>query len=332
MGLLPRSLALKAEGLASLLPGKGRRLSVLIFHRVVPEPDPMNPDEIDADRFDRLLTMLGREFHVLPMAEALSRRAAGTLPARSVAITFDDGYADNFTVACPILRRHGMEATFFVASGFLDGGLMWNDAVIETLRQYGGATLDLAWLDMEMCATQSVVQRQVLAEALLLKLKYLDLDGRKAALARLVAQTGSRLPEDLMMSSAQLRGLRDAGMEIGGHTVSHPILAVLDEDEARSQMARDRARLAELLGRPPRFFAYPNGRPGKDYTAVHARLARELGYEAAFTTSHGSVGSESGLYELPRFTPWDHNLRKFSLRLLRNYLNVDAPQLASARA
>ena len=51
MGLLPRSLALKAEGLASMLSGNGRRLSVLIFHRVVPEPDPMNPDEIDADRF-----------------------------------------------------------------------------------------------------------------------------------------------------------------------------------------------------------------------------------------------------------------------------------------
>src|ERR1044071_7430526 len=65
------------------------------------------------------------------------------LPKRALSITFDDGYADNYNVAAPILLRLGLAATFFVATGFLDGGCMFNDVVIEALRCAGGAELDL---------------------------------------------------------------------------------------------------------------------------------------------------------------------------------------------
>ena len=116
-------------------PGGARaRLSVLIFHRVLPEPDPLFPDEMHARRFDVLCGWLTSWFKVLPLDEAVARLKAGTLPARAVCITFDDGYADNHHVALPILRRHGLVATFFIATGFLDGGRMWNDTVIEAIR------------------------------------------------------------------------------------------------------------------------------------------------------------------------------------------------------
>ncbi len=329
MASLNKTLSLATEGIASLVSGNSKRLTVLIFHRVLPRPDPLAPGEMYAERFDALVAMLVRFFNVLPMDEALACWRKGSLPPRALAITFDDGYADNYTIACPILVKHGVKATFFVASGFLDGGIMWNDVAREALRAYKGDRIDLEWLDLGQRSVATDSERQVLVEELLLKLKYRSLEGRKEGLARILEQTGSIIPRDLMLSTAQLRGLRDAGMEIGGHTSSHPILAVLPEAEARRQIAEDRARLTELLGYAPRFFAYPNGRPDSDYKAVHADIVREVGYEAAFTTSFGSVGPESGAFELPRFTPWDRPLWRFSLRLAHNYFRGHSRQLLS---
>lgn len=332
MASMKKGLSVALEGMGSLLGGNSKRLTVLIFHRVLPEVDPLSPDEMHASRFDALVGTLVHFFNVLPMDEALSRLRAGTLPTRSVAITFDDGYADNYTIACPILIKHGVKATFFVASGFLDGGIMWNDVAREALRSFRGDRLDLSWLDLGVCSVATEAERHRLTETLLPKLKYLTPEGRRTALTRLIGDTGARIPDDLMLTTAQLQGLQAAGMEIGGHTMDHPILAVLSEAEARQQMADNRAHLTHLLGRAPRYFAYPNGRPEQDYLAVHARIARELGYEAAFTTSYGSAGPESGSFELPRFTPWDKDALRFSLRLGHNFFRSHSRRLLSDEA
>lgn len=320
------------EGIGSLLGGNSKRLTVLIFHRVLPEVDPLSPDEMHAARFDALVGTLVQYFNVLPMDEALTRLRSGSLPSRALAITFDDGYADNYTIACPILIKHGVKATFFVASGFLDGGVMWNDVAREALRSFRGDRLDLGWLDLGVCSVATNAERYRLTERLLPKLKYLTPEGRRTALDRLVAETAGSIPSNLMMTTAQLQALQAAGMEIGGHTMDHPILAVLSEAEARQQIADNRAHLTRLLGKAPRYFAYPNGRPEQDYLAVHARFARELGYEAAFTTSYGSVGPESGLFELPRFTPWDKDLLRFALRLSHNFFRSHSRRLFSEGA
>ena len=99
----------------------GRRLSILIFHRVLPRPDPLFPDEIDAAQFDRLMALVAGGYNVLSLGRALPLLATSQLPPRALVITFDDGYADNAEIALPILRRHGLVATFFVASGFQIG-------------------------------------------------------------------------------------------------------------------------------------------------------------------------------------------------------------------
>jgi peptidoglycan/xylan/chitin deacetylase (PgdA/CDA1 family) len=87
--------------------GAGARLTVLIFHRVLLEPNPLFPGEPDAVRFETQMRWIKTWFNVLPLPEAIQRLRVGGLPARAAAITFDDGYADNFTVALPILRRAG---------------------------------------------------------------------------------------------------------------------------------------------------------------------------------------------------------------------------------
>src|SRR4026209_38570 len=119
-----------------------RCVSILIYHRVIAEPDPLILDEVCASEFDWHMTVLGRWFKVLPLTEAIARLHDGTLPARAACVTFDDGYADNASAALPILLRHGIPATFFLATAFINGGRMWNDTVIETVRRTPGDTLD----------------------------------------------------------------------------------------------------------------------------------------------------------------------------------------------
>ena len=138
------------RGLLGMLSPAGARgrLTILIFHRVHAQPDDFFPQEMHAAAFRKRMIWVRTWFNVLALDEAVSGLARGSLPARALAITFDDGYADNYTVAWPILRELGLHATFFVAAAFLDGGRMWNDTLAETIRRVDVPSLDLSALDL----------------------------------------------------------------------------------------------------------------------------------------------------------------------------------------
>lgn len=305
-----------------LSPGGSRgRLSILIFHRVLPEVDPLFPDEMEAARFDQLCGWLRDGFNVLPLAEAATMRRNGRLPARALAITFDDGYADNRTVAMPILQRHGLPATFFIATGFLDGGRMWNDGLIEAVRRSPLPEVDFA------AAGVAQVGRRVLGDtaakrstidALIGALKYLPVPERLQRVQAVAEVCAARLPDDLMMRSEQVLEMHRGGMAIGAHTVNHPILATLTREQAREEIAASRDRLQAITGAPVTLFAYPNGKPTQDYDAQAVDVVRELGFETAVSTAWGAAHAGSSTLELPRFTPWDRGRMAFGLRLSRN--------------
>jgi peptidoglycan/xylan/chitin deacetylase (PgdA/CDA1 family) len=294
-------------------------LSILIFHRVLPEPDPLFPSEMDARRFDTLMRWMKEWFNVLPLAEAVARLQRGALPARAAAITFDDGYADNHDVALPILQRHGLSATFFIGVGFLDGGRMFNDTVIEAVRRCGQPALDLTPLGLGRHAVGSLAEKRQAIPALLNQIKYLPFAQRRETVEALAAIAEVTLPDDLMMSRQQVKALHESGMGIGAHTVHHPILARLDSGEAEREIADSRDELQALLGEPVTLFAYPNGKPGSDYRPEHVAMARWLGFQAAVSTAWGVARGESDVFQLPRFTPWERSQGRFGLSLLRNY-------------
>jgi peptidoglycan/xylan/chitin deacetylase (PgdA/CDA1 family) len=284
----------------------------------MPEPDHMRPGEIDARTFDWHLATLTKHFNVLPLHDAIKCLKEGCLPARAVSITFDDGYADNVEVALPILWRWQLPATFFVATGFLDGGCMWNDSVIEALRQAPGAELDLANLGLARFPISTIEQRRQAAMALILAFKYLPVDERDEQVRKLLDLCSMKPPDTLMMRSDQVRTLRNAGMGIGAHTVSHPILTRLDNASARSEIAQSKNYLEELIDESVDLFAYPNGKPQKDYNIDHVNIVRSLGFFAALSTAWGTGNANSDFYQLPRFCPWDRTPRRFVLRLLQN--------------
>jgi peptidoglycan/xylan/chitin deacetylase (PgdA/CDA1 family) len=139
-----------------------------------------------------------------------------------------------------------------------------------------------------------------------------------------------------MMSSIQVGELARAGMEIGGHTVRHPILACEDLATVEREITEGRARLRELSQTEVDTFAYPNGVPDKDYRSEHVDLLRRLRFRCAVTTSRGIARARLDPHQLPRFTPGDREPWRWSLRLLaarRSVVQVARqPALASAGA
>ena len=299
-------------------PGARAHLSVLIFHRVLPEPDPLFPDEMHASRFDELCAWLASWFNVLPLDQAVAHLNMGTLPARSACITFDDGYADNHDVAMPILRRHGLTATFFIATGFLDGGRMWNDTVIETIRASSTPALDLSSLGLGQHPLGTIDDRRGAVATLVNHIKYQPVEDRVVLTDNIAQLAGVTLPDTLMMSSQQVKALRQAGMQIGAHTVSHPILARLTDEQARQEILGSKRFLEQLLGERVGLFAYPNGKPGEDYTARSVDVVQSLGFDAAVSTQWGASGAGGDRFQIRRFTPWDQTRLRFGIRLLAN--------------
>ena len=310
--------------------GAAARLSITIFHRVHAQPDPLFPQEMDSRRFDQVCAWLAAWFTVLPLDEAVRRLADGSLPPRALAITFDDGYADNHAVALPILRRHGLPATFFIATGFLDGGRMFNDSVIETVRRCAQSQLDLSSLGLAGLGhlpLHDLAARTAAIGQILATIKYLVPDVRLRATERIARLAGvAALPDDLMMSSSQLRSLAAAGMQIGAHTVSHPILMRLDDAAARHEIKLGKNQLEQCLDQPVRLFAYPNGRPGTDYCARDVALVRDLGFDCAVTTAPGAGQAGADLFQLPRFVPWDRSRLRWAAKLGLN-LRTDGQRL-----
>ncbi len=309
--------------------GPRARLSILIFHRVLPEVDPLAPDEVDAARFDQICGWLARWFAVLPLDEATQRLKAGTLPARALSITFDDGYADNHDVALPILQRHGLCATFFIATGFLDGGRMWNDTVIEAIRAARAPVLDLAPSavpGLGRVAVSTIDEKRQAIASLLPALKYLEPSQRGQVATAIGQAAGADLPDRLMMSGVQVRSLRRAGMQIGAHTVYHPILAGLPTGAAREEITASKSALEALLDEPVTLFAYPNGKPGVDFNAATAGLVQGCGFDAAVTTGWGVSDRATDIFQLPRFTPWDRTPWRFGTRLLMNMRRIGRGQ------
>lgn len=302
----------------TLLPAGPRAgLVILIFHRVLRTRDPLQPSEPTAVEFERQMRWVRDWFNVLPLGNAVRRLAVGTLPERALAITFDDGYADNHDVALPILLKLDLPATFFIATGFLDGGRMFNDTVIEAVRRAAGAEIDLEELGLGICRVGDDGERVATMASILERVKYLPQTEREERVKQLAARATTELPNDLMMSSAQVVALDRAGMEIGAHTVTHPILSESSVEHARDEITSGRDYLQALIGRRIGLFAYPNGKPTRDYTKLHASLVRDLGFDAAVSTAWGCARAGSDVFQLPRFTPWDRSQWRYGARLAR---------------
>ncbi len=290
-------------------------LTILIYRRVIARPDPLFPDTVDAVRFAHHLRLLRRWFHVLPLAQAVRRLKERSLPSRAACVTFDGGYADHADVALPLLQRLGVPATFFVASGYLDGGYSWRDAIIEMVRTAPGPRLNLLHGGLGAYDVACPSRRRAVIHMLFAALGGLPPVER---LARVHAMASGTTPTRL--TSDQVIALHRAGMEIGAHPVNQQALASLSNAAARAEIGNGRSRLEEIVQAPVRLFAYPHGRPGEGYEKRHTNMLRSAGFDAAVTMASGTARPGCDPYQLPRFAPWVRSGGSFLIGMGSNLL------------
>ena len=194
---------------------------------------------------------------------------------------------------------------------------MWNDTIIETVRACQAPVLDVSALGLGRHALSTVPARQAAIAALIGQIKYRPVAERITLTENIARIANVQLPQNLMMTSTEVKAMRQAGMQIGAHTVSHPILAKLTDEQARQEIGDSKRFLEQLLGEPVAVFAYPNGKPGEDYLPQSVEVVRSLGFDAAVSTQWGASRMGDDPLQIKRFTPWDRTRLRFGLRLLR---------------
>lgn len=314
---------IKKKILETLSPAGPRgRLMILTYHRVPADPDSLLPEEPDADRFREQMRWMRSYCDLLPLPEAAERLMQGDIPARAASITFDDGYADNFEVAAPILDELGIPATFFIATGAVETGAMWNDRVIEGVR-YADRVVDVAELhslEVEDLPVECAADRIRAIATIIDRIKYLESDHRASIAEAVYRSSCGDRPLRLMMDSAMVAGLAAKGHDIGAHTVSHPILTAVDARVAAAEIEKSRDWVATVTGSEPRSFAYPNGKRGVDFDESHMKMIRDAGFRLAVSTDWGCATRTSDSSALPRFTPWEYDRFGFWSRLIKTQI------------
>jgi len=292
------------------------KLAILTYHRV---GESYNQLFLDEYLFEQQLIWLKRYFNPIGLAEGLLLQQQGRLPKRSVAITVDDGYLDSYTKIFPLLQKHELTATFFISTSGLKTGFLWDELIYSAILTLDKGVLEFN-VEGDMLPLTTHNERLACAKKIIKKVKYCSLKERERLIALLLEQTEAPELSHQFLNEEQILSLHKAGMEIGAHTVNHPILTCESDSVAKAEILESKQHLEKIIGTPLKFFAYPNGKSTIDFNQKHQDIVKESGFEAAFTTDWGCVDSTStNIYELKRFTPWDVTESKFSLRLALNF-------------
>lgn len=291
----------------SLLPD---RVPILMYHRVHPEPYELC---ISPAQFEAQMRFLREAFQPVSLTRLVWHLKKGeSLPDRAVVVTFDDGYLDNYTHALPLLLAYGIPATFFVASGHIEETRsFWWDRIRRGLRSE--AEVIAAWPAIASALRDQPRSEQIQRVTEALKL----LPSAEAAeLIPLIARPAQPSQRETMTWS-ELGAMQAAGMEIGSHTVTHPILARQPFEEASWEILHSKRVLEDRLGSSVLHFSYPNGRPC-DFSAQLVSVLKAAGYESACATVEGPVNRHSDRFALPRIGIYhSHRLRHLLLKLAR---------------
>lgn len=317
---------------------------VLLYHRVTKLPTDPQLLCVHPRHFAEHLDVLNQRAAPMSLAQFTSALEERTLPERAVAVTFDDGYADNLEIAAPKLERFEVPASIFVTARGEDVQReFWWDELDRLLLQPGECPdwlkLDvgpasLHWDlgaggrygrdDFERCRSWNVMDRdtpgprQEIYRALCERLRSLPHAARDATLDELANWAGrSREGRESHRSldDDSIRRLSASDMiEVGAHTVTHPVLASLPHDEQRVEIEECKLRLEQALDRPVNSFSYPFGQRG-DYDSESVRLTRQAGFHRACANVAGRAGMQSDRFQLPRMIVRDWDGDGFARRL-----------------
>ncbi len=285
-GLLDRSAL--ATGVTRWCEARMRHgFTALMYHRVLPDEEafayPFRSLAMPASAFATQMAWLAEQFTVLTLRECLQRMQTDGVPDKPlVAVTFDDGYIDNATIAAPLLEAAGVRGTFYVTCDFLrTGERLWFDrmALVHQLLPRELIANIVAEIAPEHQPTWNGLASWMQFA------KSIEAAERAALLERFGHEVdfAANRETHAPMSLEQLRALHAAGHEIGSHTLSHPLLPACTDEELRRELEESKRELESWLVADVDGIAYPNG----DCDARVSQAARAAGYGYGCTTSPG---------------------------------------------
>ena len=303
-----------------------------MYHRIADLPADPQRLAVSPRHFAEHVELIRSRYRPARLEGLAASLAGGRIPGRAVVVTMDDGYADNLHSARPLLERHGVPATIFVASGYVGSGrpFWWDELEQLILRpgtlpsclrftgagglreypvdlvRYGDDDYDLhrAW---HVERADAPTARHHLYQTLYHDLYRLSVEERAGALDELRAcveappeavATGRPLTIDELM---ELGG--SPQVDIGAHGVTHTALPHLPLAAQRHEIRESRRQLERILARPVTTFGYPHG----GATSETARLVQQAGFTCAGASETGPVTRGSDPYRLPRMLvrDWD---------------------------
>ena len=316
---------------AQRLPARRPRAVVLVYHRIgTGAIDPWQLT-VDPEVFAGQMETLARDWSPMSLVELVDGFRRRRLPERGVAVTFDDGYADNLEVAAPILLEHAIPATLFVATDLIDaGGAPWWDELASLLLEPARlpSTLTLSSGNGSQWRIPSLSDEERRSASNLnpweaqpgtrlrafyevwLTLRALDAARREAAIDEIAEWSDApRHSEPVLLTWEQLREFAALpGFELGAHTRTHPVLPSCSDEGARAEITGGADRLRAQTGSEAEQFAYPFGA----WSPNVARLVAELGFSAAYTTDGSAMSWRSSPHALPRVPAEGHASGEFA--------------------
>jgi peptidoglycan/xylan/chitin deacetylase (PgdA/CDA1 family) len=293
-----------------------------MYHRVTELVDYAYKIAVTPDHFRQQMTLLREAFQPVGFEELAEAVRRGSIPRRAVAITFDDGYADNYINALPILEECQIPATIFVSSGYVDSD-----------REYWWDDLERIFLSthvipgyLEICVNwqkyswhlESMEQRRSIRKEIHRLMKPLCPGDREQLLETLSQWAGldrqGRI-EHRSLTCDELRRLANSQwIQIGGHTISHPQLASLPVKSQYYEIMQDHEQLEKITGKPVKTFSYPFG--GRDDFSVDTvKIVQGVGFKAACSTQHTRVVHDTDIYRLPRYWVGDWGINEFQKQI-----------------
>ena len=284
---------------------------ILMYHRFSHFD---GPEATSARAFRSHLEYLTKHYHLVPLSRLAELLADDSgVPSGLAAITIDDGYRDTCEVALPLLRRYQAPATIFVVTDFIDRKKwLWTDKLRFMMARTEARSLDLSLGDFSARAEfPEARSRQQAAASINARLKTLPEARKEAALLDLSRALGVALPDEppddfAPLSWDEVRELDAAGVEVGSHTVTHPILTRVDSPQLRHELTASKARLEVMLDRPVPLFCYPNG----NYNEQVVREVERAGYRVAASSDYGMNGTASPPLLLRRISA-ENDLSRF---------------------
>ena len=273
------------------------RLLIVRHHRVYGEGEtPLYRIGVSESVLDQQLEMLARSgLAPVTVSEGLAW-LAGAREGVRVAMTFDDGYADNVRCALPRLVRRRARATFFLTAGLMAERVApWWDELVHALEHTTRPLEGLGWAQGPLPLEGPADRARALAA--LLPLMRVPPETQRARLDAVRAALGVAAPAPCELATLEeARSLIEAGMEVGAHTLTHPFLSLCDASRQRAEIQGSMTLLAGRLGVRPAGFAYPGG----DYDATTLAEVGLAGLEWAVATRRGDNVASSPRFELNR--------------------------------